>query len=365
MKVLKKIIAVIVFCSFIVGSFYLVTAVSRVSSSDSDTRVKVAFEQFYEQEENSIDVVLFGSSAIYRDFISIESYNSFGFTSYSLATMSQPFKSVKYLIEETLKTQNPSLFVIEIRQLVSDVIREKYNISKDEEAVDEMKRFLANCMPFSYNRYKMIEEILPDDTFYSYFDFIRNHLKWSNMSFSLFCDHLFTSTSYETYIDMKCPNMISTCESYSKDFWSTEETYDIPQESLSVLEDLLTYIEQNNFNVLFVSTPFHQTENYKIAENSIGKYLSEKGYNYLNCNDCYDDIEIDFATDFYDERHANVLGALKITDYIGQYIISNYSITINHSKQVTSDWDNSYSIWDNERERLCEKANENAKEANL
>lgn len=365
MKILRRILSIIIIVSFLIGSFSLVTAVSRVSASDFDTRVKVAFEQFYKQKNNSIDVVMIGSSALYRDYVSIESYNSFGFTSYSLATMSQPFNSVKYLIEETKKTQNPSLFVIEIRQLVNSIIREKSNAEKNEEAVNEMKRFLVNCMPFSYNRYKLVKEILPDDIFYSYFDFIRNHSKWSSMSFSNFYKHLFTGITYKNYIDMKCPNVITTCESFEQENCNTIETLELTKNSLSILEDLLSYLKQNKINALFISTPYHQSEKYRIAENSVEKYLSENGFNYLNCNKKYDEIGLDFSTDFYDERHANVLGALKITDFIGNYIITNYSVNQSHSQSVADDWNEAYSLWNSERKRLCETANKNAKEANL
>jgi len=362
MKIMKKIIAVILFLSFLVGCFCISTAVSRVQSNDASAKVKITFEQFYKQENNSVDVVLMGSSALYREYISIENWGKYGFTSYPLATMSQPFNSVKYLIEETLKTQNPSLFVIEIRQLVNDVIYERNNNGASEQYSDEMKRFLANCMPFSYNRYEMIKELLPDDVLCSYFDFIRNHRNWDSMKLSSFFKNLFYEITYDDFINMKCPDVISEYQPIESKEICTEESYTLPTESRSELDSLLSFIEEKGVAVLFVSTPYQESEESEAAENSIAEYLSEKGYHYLNCNDYYEKIGIDFSSDFYDDKHTNILGALKVTDFIGAYLEENYSFSKKYTSKTKDEWNEAYSLWNGEREKSCETTQENERE---
>lgn len=357
-KIFKRITASVVFVAFLLGSTMLVTYESRATSVTANLLVKIAFEEFYDLEENSLDVVFIGSSAVYRDYITVENWNNYGFTSYSLATMSQPFGATSYLIEEAEKTQSPSLYVVEIRQLVADVVRELYDLDKNENAFDNMSRFLANCMKFSLNRYKMICEVLPDDTFYSCFDFIKNHSQWSAMTTKKFAENLFPQISYSRYMNMKCVNMVAVRTELEKQEWSSEATCTLPQNALEKLDKLLNYINKNDVEVLFVSTPYSESEEYKTAENAIGNYLSEKGFDYLNCNNYYDDIGLDFSSDFYDEKHTNVLGALKVTDFLGEYISSNYSVIGKHTQSAVDDWNSSYSVWEAECETLCKKVSE-------
>ena len=66
---------------------------------------------------------------------------------------------------------------------------------------------------------------------------------------------------------------------------------------------------------------------------SYGRYLTikqlmdSKGVEYLDFNleNMLENINVNWDTDFYNEGHVNLIGAEKITDYIGQYIIDNYS----------------------------------------
>ena len=61
--------------------------------------------EFYEQEENSVDVIYFGSSATQRAFVQPVAFHNDGIAGYSLACGSQPFVLTKYIMEEALKTQ--------------------------------------------------------------------------------------------------------------------------------------------------------------------------------------------------------------------------------------------------------------------
>lgn len=359
----KKFFAILLAVVFSVGIFLAVTALSRVSSSVSDTRVKIGFEQFYKQKRNSLNVVLIGSSAVYREYMAIENWAEYGFTSYYLATMGQSFNTTKYLIKEADKTQNPQLYVIEIRRLIKDIVTEWNGNQQSENTGASVNRFLANCMTFSYNRYQMIKETMPDDIFYSYFDFIRNHSNWSDIPMSIFFDNLFTEITYSDYISTKCANAITTCKPLDAVERSNSAACTLPENAKAVLDDLLSYIRENNINVLFLSTPYHQSTEYGTAENSVKEYLYSEGFTYLNCNEYYAEIDIDFLSDFYDEKHTNILGALKVTGFIGEYINDHYFLDRNYSQKVTDDWDKALEAWEKERKILCVEAENNVREA--
>ncbi|MBQ5591082.1 MAG: hypothetical protein IIU65_05320, partial [Clostridia bacterium] len=98
--------------------------------------------------------------------------------------------------------------------------------------------------------------------------------------------------------------------------------------------------------VLFVSTP-HSTNKARVAyENALGKILEENGFNYLNCNKLYGKIGLNFKRDYYDTNHTNVSGMVKVTNYIGKYLVKNYKLkeTVLTKAQKKS-WDKATDLW--------------------
>ena len=124
----------------------------------------------------------------------------------------------------------------------------------------------------------------------------------------------------------------------------------VSKEDLEPLDDLLRYIKKNNLNVLFVSTPFPIDEISYAYEKYVEAYLSEKGFSCLNCNKLYDEIGLDFSTDFYDDRHCNLLGSIKFSKYISSYLTDVVGIKPSElSAELKSEWDTAYTLWYDEK----------------
>ena len=54
--------------------------------------------------------------------------------------------------------------------------------------------------------------------------------------------------------------------------------------------------------------------------------MKEEGIPFINLNRYYDELGIDFATDFADKNHMNHLGNVKFTGWLGNYLAANYDI---------------------------------------
>ena len=121
--------------------------VLTISASDSNRKI---INAFYHEEENTIDVLYLGTSASNRYFISPLAYEETGMTVFTLATMGMPLFFVPELIEEVQKTQEPQLYVIELRSVL-----------KDKEAItDAHIRRVTDSMKFSENRTDAIRKAL-------------------------------------------------------------------------------------------------------------------------------------------------------------------------------------------------------------
>ena len=76
--------------------FLCIIAISVIVSAnllvfaDAEYTNKV-LEQFYDQDEDTVDVIYFGSSATQRGWVVPVAYHDDGVASYSLATGTQPF----------------------------------------------------------------------------------------------------------------------------------------------------------------------------------------------------------------------------------------------------------------------------------
>ena len=109
---------------------------------------KEVFRDFYGLPENSTDVVFIGASGIKEYYIVPEAFHHNGISSYALATGNQPFGAAKYVIQEAEKTQDPEVYVVDIRMLIYD--------EYDEGAI----RRIADPMKFSKTRTALIDDLL-------------------------------------------------------------------------------------------------------------------------------------------------------------------------------------------------------------
>ena len=75
---------------------------------------------FYNEEEDQFQVMFFGPSHAYAAFSPLELWEETGIKSYVFATQQQPLWATYTYIKEALKTQSPSLIVVECHMLLDD-----------------------------------------------------------------------------------------------------------------------------------------------------------------------------------------------------------------------------------------------------
>lgn len=326
--------------------FFVIFAVIMVPVSyllrPDDGHTKAVFSGFYAEEKNSLDTVFIGSSAAYRYFVSPQLWKNYGITSCVLGTSAQPPDTVPYLMAEAQKTQNPSLYVVEIRRLIMEDYNLKNNLYQTQSDRDTQLRQVTDNLTYSLNRINLINNTVSGDKTNWLFDIIHNHSNWKSITLNSFGLMLYNKKN-----SLKSATTIGTWTKLQKFETSSyiDEKTELESKTKQKLLDVLTYCKKNNLNVLFVSTPYVESESYLAVENYAADIIKSYGYKYLNCNYYYDDIGIDFSSDFYNSQHTNVLGAEKVTDYIGEYIMKNYDVLNKHSESIVKEWDNAYKSW--------------------
>lgn len=325
---------------FLAIFFIILTHLTYIIRTSGD--LKARFAGFYAEPDNTIDAILIGSSPVYPYYAAPKIWADYGITTYPLSTNNQRPKAAKYLIQEAEKTQNPSLYIFEMRMY----------LASDEDLTQNMAftRGVTDNMKYSWNRIQTINALVDDvsERYTYYFDIFKYHSNWK----TIVMPSQLAAFRYENKHPLKGHFLSdevgpSEMADYS---WVTERQA-IPADEEEVLRELLEYLKEHEMNALFIVSPNTMTYEKQAQYNYIADIIEPYGYHFLNFNDYYEEIGVDFATDFYDYGgHANAIGAEKCTAFLGKYLHENYEFEDKRTSAGYESWDESYQRWSQELE---------------
>ncbi len=337
-----KFIGCIVFVTVLFKTFCNVTYLFRDVGYNRNHMVGI-------ENEDGLDMVYIGGSATYLYWEPLKAWNDCGFTSYSYTTQGIQAENIKAYIKNVRKSQNPELFVIDVRP---------FQYYSDEQDEAGLRRGTDGMNITSAARYELISDYFSnrntaDDTdiLSYYLDITKYHTNTVNLGSDVAWgfvnnDGISPNKGWEwrdVYEYLEDPT----------DFY-TEKRAELIENSVEILKDLLSYCKEEKLNVLFVVCPYHITEEDQSKYNTIGDIVEGYGFNYLNANEYYKEMELDFTTDFSDRVHANLFGAAKYTRFLENYMLDKYDMPDHRGEEA-------YSSWDEDYQRFREEEKEHAK----
>ncbi|MCI7302408.1 MAG: hypothetical protein SOR93_07455 [Clostridiales Family XIII bacterium] len=307
--------------------------------------VRERFNSFYAEEKDTLDGVYIGSSGVERYWIPAQAWNKYGMAVYGLSSGSQPTVFIKYLMEEALKSQDPELFIIDMRKF-----------SEGAEAVQDLDiRRVTDNMRFSVNRIQATKAVLDyvkaggnieiDEEDLSYYiPIMKYHSRWDGDLDADDFVHINPGTDYKGYFGYSGKNAWRAI-SQPKTSVNTQYT-PMAKENEAVLNDLLDYCDTIEQEVLFVLSPYSMNTEEQAVLNSAIRQVEERGYPAINFNteQMYDTLDFDFDSDLYNTTHTNFAGAMKYTNYLSNYIHDHYKIEDHRGDNMYQSWDESYEI---------------------
>lgn len=324
MKKTKKILGTIVFLAIGIVIFVHVSYLLRPTVADFR---RSRLSGFYAEEEDSLDIVALGSSSLYRYLDNPYLWENYGFTSYNLATPRQSILFTDNLVDELKKTQDPQLVVVEIRQFIT---------SKNEKSNSDRFSLLYDNMKYSWNRIKIINKAFDtwQERISAYFDIIAYHDTWEDVTYSnmKYMDNV-NPHKYKGWDNIGAIEKLEEPE-----ICEDPEPMPISEFAEKQLIELMEKCRNEKVEVLFVATPWQISEENQRKNCYIGNLVEEYGFKFLDCNQHYDEMGLDFEKDFYNAKHTNTYGADKVTKLIGDFILENYDLNVTHSQEVTDDW---------------------------
>lgn len=267
---------------------------------------------FYNEPKNSLDMIFFGSSHSYSTFSPEIIYKETGLKSYNFATQQQPLWITYHYMKESLKYQKPKYMVVEILMAASSENYMSEAVNRD--AIDKMRPSLNKIEVINAS----VEKI--DDRLSYYFNIIKYHDRWNNIIKNDVTDYLRTDPNKGfTYLNGNRKKAIKT------NVKKISEKEKISLKNEIYLNKIISLGKENNIELIFVKTPCSTTIEEHKKYNYVKNIVQSYNYKYINYNEKYDELELDFEKDFYDSGHLVGKAALKVTKHFSNYLKETFS----------------------------------------
>lgn len=281
----------------------------------TDLQMK-AVEAFHYLPENSMEVLVYGSSHAFKGVDTRVMQEKYGIKAYNYAGNWQSINTTSLFIKDSFRTQSPKIILIEtynVGAVLQDTdLNGEIYYTKAIDMFKGKKEYLRQC--FGENKERWLSY---------YFPLIMFHSNWNNIDYENFSDGGEIEQHIKSFGYQR--NNIETPVSIGN--YKEFEQYDLNENSIAILNDIVNVCKENDVKIVFFTVPYEGEYGwYEFME----KYASENNCVYLNLFENMEEVGLEELTDFRDGGHLNNNGAAKVADYLSKYIIENYE-GITHS----------------------------------
>lgn len=333
--------------SFILLFLVIFQSMSNVlvrNMSDEDGLSRI-YSMYHTERKNSWSGAFIGASSVYSGWAAPVAWHEGGMAIYPASWSSLSFGFDLNIIKEVQRRQDTDFFIVDIRNLRA--FAEYYQ--------EKQMRYVLDSLPMSKNRLDAIrrgfniqeqihgEGAIGDGKLSYYIPFIKYHTRWSMLE----------KSDYRKFKSIMKGALQEPRHAFKvkkvKKSKLTEESMLLSDMQEQYLTELLEYVKENDLKVLFVSMPVVQFgEGEQEVQNAALRIIESYGYPTINFNteEMYQELQLDFSTDYRDGRHMNSKGARKFTTYMTKYIQENFDLEDLRGREEYKDWDEAWETYD-------------------
>ncbi|MCI2046143.1 MAG: hypothetical protein LKJ90_00285 [Faecalibacterium sp.] len=272
----------------------------------------------YGEDNNTIDVLVIGSSNASRDITPMEWYREYGIAGYTFGIDAGSVTEVFYALQKIYRTQTPKVVV-----LCADTI---YNIP---DGMTPMESAL-------------------DDTIGVFFPLWRYHNNWRELRIkNLARHHDFTWRDYDKGFSPR-----TGCKGMDATWFMSDQG---PAQAVPALRDayvqaIRRMCKAHGSEMKMVTLP---AKDWTMAKHlGMTAYAQKNGIPYVDYNLPDSGITIDWTQDTYDTGfHLNYVGAMKVTQHLGTLLAQSDALP---DRRGAAGW----AKWKKEYERYCQEQKE-------
>lgn len=322
--VIKRIVCVILFLLLLNLSIRAVSAF--LDKPDVDEKYK----QFFAEDDN-MDVIFMGTSHTYNVLMPQELWNKWRIPSYNWGQSNNTVALSYHLLQLVCDYTSPTLVVMDLYG-ISDFA--KIGNGKYKADSRDYQRIQFDPFPLSSKKIEAVNDIFDDYENRSdfFFKLAIYHNRWTEIKKDNFSPRNIPQKGAAFVLGVKETDYVER---------ESKTECEIPDISKEYLEKMMDYCSEKGIRLLFTYLPFAATEHNIDVAASLEKYFAQ--YPEVEYVDMLRTGIINYKTDIYlDRSHLNYMGSVAVTDWMGEYISTNYPDTVHADDPDYADWNEDY-----------------------
>lgn len=272
-------------------------------------------KNFYREPKNSIDVMCFGSSHVFENINTGTLWDEYGIASFDLCGSVQPLWNTYYYMKEALKYQTPRVMVLDV-----------YRVLEENDFTDS-SRIIKNTygLKLSKDKINAIKISAPKEEWLNYLlEYPTYHSRYTDITSADFLPYL--GAANRKYWKGFGINTGRTELERPDGLNHITERMELSDKTREYLEKIIALSKSSDIPLLLIVAPYQANESDQKKYNEVARIAEANNIPFINYNLLYDEIGLDFSSDFADNNHLNHIGNIKFTKYLAQYLKSNYEI---------------------------------------
>ena len=331
---MKKAAKIISFLLILIGliSFWQKVFIPKWESDGKWEPVTTMVDGYFAEDTNTIDVLYLGSSNAFYDINPLVIYEKYGITGYVLGSGEQPIACSYYYLQEALKHQTPKVVVLDC-----------LSVYAAEGPGEEQNRKAYDYMPLSVEKIASLREnIGEDESVASYiFPIIRYHGRIWDLKVRDFT-YLFSDRDYPLKGYAFSKQQVENLPELNMDV-VLHENIEISEKNKNYLMKIQELCQENDIQLLFIKTPNIEWGRYE-HEKMVAQAV-ELGIPFIDYNPIYKDLGITVDECFLDGAHLNYKGAEKLSQHLGETVVSLMQEMPEYSQGVYKEWDEDLAVF--------------------
>ena len=295
-----------------------------------------SMNNLYAQPENSVDVLVVGSSLVYSGVNTNELWNRYGIAAYDLCSAEQPFWVSYYVIREALKTQRPRLIVLDAKPATylanyskpGRVVLSTYGIRSLENRLGA----IFACVEDRREAGMYALGLSPV------------HGNYENVTASDFVippDNGGRGTDWKGFIEMN-----ETVSFSPASFAWTEKEKPINQREEEYVRKIFELAREEGIGVLLLSVPYIEYPADHAYYNTLWRIAAEYGVEGINFNHASLRSLMNNAYDFADTQHLNIRGSEVFSRRLGYELKKRFDLPDRRSDPYYASYDACLAAWE-------------------
>ena len=292
------------------------------------------FNRFYRLPKKTVDVMAFGSSHAHCTVDHGLLWDKYGIAGFTFSAGSQKMDATAAFVKQAVTYKKPKVLLVEMFSACEQsVVNDDTTIGRNLIGMKWSPLYLEYAAK--------IIRTYPDITFDKAFEIMTKlpliHSRYTEVTKEDMVEKQPYLMGYRGSTD------IESFDTPNTDVWN--ERAALSADMIECLDEIVECAKKSNTGLVFWVAPYHLPQESQEYFNAVGDYAKEHEIPFIDFNHKYEELGIDFATDFRDDHHLNNAGAAKVTDYLGSYLKEHYSLEDHRG-------DDKYILWQDNSDYL-------------